>query len=409
MTPFLAGIEDKDSTAELVPTRVVLMRGGTSKGVFFNESDLPADTARREQFILAAMGSPDPRQIDGIGGADPLTSKVCIIGPGRRHDADVTYTFAQVGIDEAFVALNANCGNLSAAVAVYAIEAGFVLPVEPETTVRIFNTNARQMLVAHVPVRNGRPAVRGSLAIAGVPGFGAEIRMDYSRTLGAMTGKLLPTGNLKDRLYVPELGGSVEVSIVDVAKATCFFRAEEIGITGTEGPEEISAEAMARFWAIRKAAAIACGFGPDSRHPLPVAVSPATSYINYLTKETVVAEDMSFVARRIVGPPPRMHKAFASTGAVCTGAAANLTGTIVADVTSPIVDGLVKIGHPTGVFPVRVRLNEQGEVLEASYSRTARRLFDGVLYTHRVSKFVPHSGSTNDELKSSDGQIGDLG
>lgn len=395
MTPTLASIADQDSMAELVSTRVVLMRGGTSKGVFFNEGDLPADPARREQFILAAMGSPDPRQIDGIGGADPLTSKVCIIGPGRHHDADVTYTFAQVGIDEAFVALNGNCGNLSAAVAVYAIEAGFVLPVEPETTVRIFNTNSRQMLIAHVPVRNGRPAVRGALAIAGVPGFGAEIRMDYSGTLGAMTGKLLPTGNLKDRLFVPELGTSVEVSLVDVAKATCYFHAEEIGITGTEGPDEIGPETLALFWAIRKAAAIACGFGPESRHPLPVAVAPAQDYVNYLTKETVAAEDMSFVARRVVGPPPKMHKAFASTGAVCTGAAANLPGTIVSDVTSPIVEGLVKIGHPSGVFPVCVRLNGEGELLETSYSRTARSLLTGVLYTHRDSKFVPHSASRN--------------
>ena len=182
------------------------------------------------------MGSPDPRQIDGLGGADPLTSKICIIGPGAQHDADVDYTFGQVGIEEPFVALTTNCGNLSAAVGVYAIEEGYVAAQEPTTTVRIYNTNTKQILLAHVPVRAGRPAVTGDYAIPGVPGTGAEIRLDFSRTTGSTTGKLLPTGNRRDQLFVPKLGRSVEVSIVDVAKPTLYFRAEEVGITGHRGP-----------------------------------------------------------------------------------------------------------------------------------------------------------------------------
>lgn len=365
---------------ELTPIRVVFMRGGTSKGVFFHQGDLPADAGERERVILAVMGSPDPRQIDGLGGADPLTSKVCIVGPGRAHDADVTYLFGQVGIDQPYVTTKDNCGNLSAAVGVYAIEAGFVLPKEPETVVRIFNTNVNQVLIARVPVRNGRPAVAGDYAIAGVPGTGAEIRMDYSGTRGATTGRLLPTGRPRDELHVPELGKYVAVSVVDVAKATCFFRAEEIGLTGTEGPEAFTDDVLARFWAIRKAAAIASGLGPDSRQPAPVAVAPPRSYTNYMTKETIPAGDMSFAARRVVGPPPRLHKAFASTGAVCTAAAAAIPGTIVNEVSTDKQGGVVRIGHPTGVFPVRLRLGADGELLEASYSRTARRLLEGYAY-----------------------------
>jgi 2-methylaconitate cis-trans-isomerase PrpF len=366
--------------SELMPIKVVLMRGGTSKGVFFNETDLPVDPAERERVILAVMGSPDPRQIDGLGGADPLTSKICIIGPGRAHDADVTYMFGQVGIDLPYVTTKDNCGNLSAAVGVYAIEAGFVLAKEPLTEVRIFNTNVNQMLIARVPVRNGRPAVNGDYAISGVPGTGAEIRMDYSMTSGATTGRLLPTGNPRDELFVPELGRSVAVSIVDVAKATCFFRAEDIGLEGSESPEAFTAEVLDKFWAIRKAAAIASGLGPDSRQPAPVAVAPPKPFTNYLTKEIVPAEAMSFLARRVVGPPPRLHKAFASTGAVCTAAAASIPGTIVNEVSTPIRDGIVRIGHPSGIFPVRLRLNPDGSLAEASYSRTARRLLEGDAY-----------------------------
>jgi 2-methylaconitate cis-trans-isomerase PrpF len=367
---------------ELTPVKIVMMRGGTSKGVFFAETDLPTDPALRERMILAVMGSPDPRQIDGLGGADPLTSKICIIGPGRAHDADVTYTFGQVGIDEAYVALTGNCGNLSAAVGVYAIEAGYVLPQEPETVVRIFNTNSSQMLIARVPVRNGRPAVDGSYAIAGVPGTGAEIRMDYSGTVGATTGKILPTGNPRDQIFVPEFNRNVTLSIVDVAKATCYFHAEEVGIIGTEGPEQFTGEILDRFWAIRKAAAIAIGLGPKSRLPTPVAVARPQPYVNYLTKEIMPADAMNFVARRVIGPPPKLHKAFASTGAVCTAAAASIPGTIVHEVSTPITDGVVRIGHPTGVFPVRLTLKSDGTLEEASYSRTARRLLEGYAYIH---------------------------
>lgn len=365
---------------EQIPIKCVMMRGGTSKGIFFAESSLPKDLKQRERLILSLMGSPDPRQIDGLGGADPLTSKVCIIGPGVEHGADVDYTFGQVSVEEPLVSFSTNCGNLSAAVGVYAIEEGYVAAREPVTTVRIYNTNTRQILLAHVPVRDGRPAVGGDYAIPGVPGTGAEIRLDFSQTTGSTTGKLLPTGNRRDCLFVPQFGRSIEVSIVDVAKPTLFFRAEEVGITGTEGPDEFTQDILDRFWALREAAAVAIGLGKDSRMPTPVAVAPPASSINYMTKKEIPAETMSFVARRVLGPPPRVHKAFAATGAVCTAVAAQLRGTVLNDIYVDRGGGIVRIGHPTGIFPVLARLGADDSVQEVSYSRTARRLLEGQAY-----------------------------
>lgn len=366
--------------SDQISIKCVMMRGGTSKGVFFEEGTLPKDAKQRERLILSLMGSPDPRQIDGLGGADPLTSKICIIGQGADHGADVDYTFGQVSVEEPLVSFSTNCGNLSAAVGVYAIEEGYVAAREPTTTVRIYNTNTRQILLAHVPVRAGQPAVSGDYAIPGVPGTGAEIRLDFSQTMGSTTGKLLPTGNRRDTLFVPRLGRSVEVSIVDVAKPTLFFRAEEVGITGTEGPDQFTQDILDRFWAVREAAAEAIGLGKTSRMPTPVAVAPPASSINYMTKKEIAAETMSFVARRVIGPPPRVHKAFAATGAVCTAVAAQLRGTVLNDVYTDRGGGIVRIGHPTGVFPVYAKLGPDESVQEVSYSRTARRLMEGQAY-----------------------------
>ncbi|MBI3937257.1 MAG: 3-methylitaconate isomerase [Betaproteobacteria bacterium] len=366
------------------PVKCVIMRGGTSKGVFFSERDLPRDPQQRDRLILALMGSPDPRQINGLGGADHLTSKVAIIGPGKVHGADVTYTFGQVGIDQPYVSYSANCGNLSAAVGVYAIEEGMVPAREPVTTVRIYNTNTRQILISRVPVERGAPAVDGDYAIAGVPGTASEIRLDFSQTSGATTGKMLPTGNVRDELYVAELGKSITVSFVDVAKATLYFNAADIGIKGTEGPEEFTQDILQRFWAVRNAGAQRIGLAPESRLPTPVSVLAPARYVNFMTKQPVPADAVSFVARRVVGPPPRLHKAFAATGAVCTAVAATLPGTVVHEVARDFGDGVVRIGHPTGVFPVRIARDSEGRLTEASYSRTARRLMAGTAY-------VPHA------------------
>jgi 2-methylaconitate cis-trans-isomerase PrpF len=363
------------------PVRCIVMRGGTSRGVYFHDEDLPSDQAERDRVLLAVMGSPDPRQIDGLGGADTLTSKIVIIGKSSQPGADVDYTFGQVGIDLPYVSYSANCGNLSAGVGVFAIEEGLVEPVYPETRVRIYNTNTKQLLITYVPVdKSGAPSVDGACSIAGVPGTASEIRMDFAATKGASTGKMLPSGNLVDEIYIPEFGKKIAVSIVDVAKATVFFHARDAGIIGTESPEAFTPEVLDRFWAIRNAAAAHVGLSPESRLPHPVSVLAPTDYIDYMTKQTVSARDVSFVARRVGGPPPRLHKAFAATGAVCTAMAANLPGTIVHGVARQFEDGVVRIGHPTGIFPVRIVIGADGEIQEASYVRTARRIMEGTVY-----------------------------
>ena len=364
----------------------VIMRGGTSKGVFFLENDLPADPQLREHVLLEAMGSPDPRQIDGLGGADTLTSKIVIVSKSTTPGIDLNYTFGQVGIDLPYVSYSANCGNLSAAVGTYAIQQGLIKAVEPVTTVHIFNTNTRQVLVSRIPVSGGQPSINGDCAIAGVPGTGAEIQLDFARTKGATTGSLLPSGNVVDEIYVPELGKSITVSIVDVAKVTLFFHARDIGIRGTETPDEFTPEILNRFWAIRNAGAKHIGLPPESRLPHPVSVIAPADYTNYMTKTTVRADEVSFVARRVGGPPPRLHKAFAATGAVCTAVAANLPGTVVHQVARRLDDNVVRIGHPTGVFPVITRISADGEITEAAYTRTARRIMDGTVYVAAQSR-----------------------
>ena len=200
--------------------RCMVMRAGTSKGVYLLENDLPQDPAEREQVILKIFGSPDPRQIDGLGGADPLTSKVAIIGPPSVEGADVDYTFGQVEIHEAKVHFNGNCGNISAGVGPFAILMGLVKAREPVTTVRVYNTNSRKILVEEVPMEDGEPAVYGDFAIPGVPGAGAEIRIDFSQTVGSVTGKLLPTGNPVDEVEVPGYGVEVRVDGIPIRVGT---------------------------------------------------------------------------------------------------------------------------------------------------------------------------------------------
>ena len=226
--------------SEQVAIRCVIMRGGTSRALFLRANDLPADPRARDAVVLALFGSPDPRQIDGLGGADILTSKVAVIGPASRGDADVDYTFGQVSIREPVVDYDINCGNISAAVGVYAIEEGYVRATDPITAVRVHNTNTGKVFVAYVPVREGRPAIEGECVVDGVPATGAEIVLDYTGTVGAATGRLLPTGRPRDVLDVPLLGRSMQVSIVDVANLCVVVAATDVGMTGTEEPAEFT-------------------------------------------------------------------------------------------------------------------------------------------------------------------------
>ena len=365
-----------------IPIRCVIMRGGTSKGLFLRANDLPSDPQKRDRVILALFGSPDPRQIDGLGGADILTSKVIIVGPPTRPDADLDYTFGQVSITEPFIDYDINCGNLSAAVGVYAIEEGWVRATEPVTRVRMHNTNTRKVLIAEVPVVDGVPQVEGELAIDGVPGTGAEIVLDYAQSVGASTGRLLPTGQPSEKIHVPALDRAVPVSVVDVANLCVFFPAEAVGLKGTEGPQDLTSDHVEAIVNIKAEVARLLDLPADGLVPLPILVAPPRDYRTFLGKE-VHAGEIHLLARLIGGRPPVMHKTFAATAAVCTAVAAAIPGTVVSERSRPPCGEEFLLGHPSGVFPLRVRVAErEGEwvVERAAYSRTARRLMEGYAF-----------------------------
>lgn len=375
---------------EQIPLRCTIMRGGTSKAVFMRIDDVPSEPAARERFLLALFGSPDRRQIDGLGGADPLTSKFAMIGPATRADADIDYTFAQIGIEEAYVSYEIVCGNISSATGVYAIEEGLVPAVEPITAVRVHNTNTNSILIIKVPVKDGAPLVEGDFAIDGVPGTGAEVALDYSNTSGGATGKLLPTGNVRDRVQVPSLGRSIEVSIVDIGTICVYFRAADIGLTGSELPGEVPAEKYVAAEEIRLAAAALCHMPQsDGKNitPFQIMIAPPVDYRS-LPGETVKTEDIDFVARQI-NVDGWMHKAFAGGASTCTAVAAQIEGSIPHECSARLTTPRrVRIGHPSGVLPIfaHVERDAQGGwvVREVHFSRTVRRLMDGTTYIRRA-------------------------
>ena len=336
-------------------------------------------------------GSPDIRQIDGIGGADPLTSKLAIIGPPTRADADVDYTFAQVSIDRPFVDYAGNCGNISSAVGPFAIDEGLVDAVEPVTKVRIHQTNTRCILVAEVPVVNGKAAVEGDYHLDGVPGSGARIRLDFSDTAGAISGRLLPTGNPLDCLDIPG-GGSIEVSVIDAGTPTVFVRATDLGLKGTETPAEIDANRglNERIERIRGTVAAWMGLVDDWRQaaekspylPFFALVGEPADYPDFTTGRYVRAEEVDFTSRLLF--MLKTHKAYPVTGAVATGTAAKTPGTIVFELVRPESHRReeIRIGHPAGVLEIEVSVQREGEEIRltrAAISRTARRIMEGYI------------------------------
>ncbi len=376
--------------SELKSIRCVLMRGGTSKGLYVMENELPADAASRDATILSMYGSPDLRQIDGIGGADPLTSKIAIVGPSSHPDADVDYTFGQVSITDAFVDYKGNCGNISAGVGPFAIDEGLVHPVAPITTVRIHLTNSGNILVAEVPVVEGHAAVHGDLEIDGCPGTGAKITLDWSGTAGAFTGRLLPTGNPVDVLEVD--GIQYEVSLVDCANPLVFIRASSLWIRGTETPSEIedNRDLMDLIEKIRSQAAVIFGLVERQEdagrlspyNPFFCIVSPPADYQTFDGRR-VDENDVDIVSRLLF--MHRVHKTHPGTGTVCLGSAARIPGTIVHELLRPQArDSLIiRIGHPAGVIPVEaaaIAENDAYRITRAAIYRTARRIMDGQVY-----------------------------
>lgn len=378
---------------DMIEYRCSVVRGGTSKGIFIMANELPPDPLERDALIRAIFGSPDVRQIDGLGGADVLTSKLAIIGPSTREDADVDYTFGQVGIDTEFIDYKGNCGNISSAVAPFAIDMGLVKAKEPVTVVRIHQTNSRTILTAEVEVKDGKARTSGDFHIDGVPGTGSKITLDWSGTVGAFTGKLLPTGNAQD--IITAGGIAYPVSLVDAGNPLVFIRAESLGLKGTESPAAIEGDAalMERIEAIRSQAAVL--FKLVSRPQDATKVSPYNPFFAIISApadytaingQTVKAKDTDVTARLLF--MLRMHKAYPITGTVCTGAAARIPGSIVYDAVRERgrQDGTLRIGHPSGIVPVETAAKtENGQVVitRLGVYRTARRIMDGVVYVSR--------------------------
>lgn len=380
-------------------TRCVMMRGGTSKAVFLKEADLPTDPAARDALILGIFGSPDKRQIDGLGGADPLTSKLAVIGPPRvdipeAAGTHLTYTFGQVEIDEPGIDYLSLCGNISSAVGAFAVREGMVEPRSPITTVMAWNTNLKRVLRIEVPVKDGQPVEEGDFAIPGVPGTGARILVDFAATAGGATGALLPTGRPMDLLEVEGIG-SIQVSLVDIGNPHVFIRAGDVGLTGRETPAEIdgNADLLDRLERIRGAAAYRLGMATSpaaarSETPavpiLGMMAAPA-GYRDFLHGTEVPAEEMDVLARLMF--MQRTHKTYAGTSTVCTGVASRIPGTLVHEAARPVPNEQAecRIGHPAGVIVTEVKVlggnGPEFTVQRATLGRTARRIMEGYVFT----------------------------
>jgi 2-methylaconitate cis-trans-isomerase PrpF len=374
-----------DAVSEQVRVPVLIMRGGSSKAVFLREQDVPAEEDARTRLLLALFGSPDRRQIDGLGGADLLTSKCAIMGPPTRDDADIDYTFAQVSVEQPIVSYDISCGNISAAAGLYALEEGFVRAVAPVTTVRVHNTNTGTILRIRLPVHQGVARIEGDCRIDAVPGTGAEIGMDFALTAGAATGRLLPTGSPRNRIEVAGVPHPFDVSIVDIENICVFVSAEHLGLAGSEGPADLPTSAYAILERIRVEAARLAGI--DSYLlPFQVIVSRPAPSRDFVTGRLVEANEVDVTARLVV--EGGMHKAYAGTGATCLGVAARITGSVVHDVCRPRgAREQIRIGHPSGVMPILADVTPvKGgwSVEEASFARTARRLLEGSAWVLRA-------------------------
>ena len=353
--------------------RCVMMRGGTSKGAYFLARDLPADAAARDRVLLAAMGSPDARQIDGLGGAHPLTSKVAIISPSQRKDADIDYLFAQVVVNEPKVDISPTCGNILAGVGPFAIEEGLVKAAGGETRVRIYMVNTKSLCTATVKTPGGEVSYDGETHIAGVPGAAAPILLDFENIAGSSCGALLPTGTTRDLIE------GVPVTCVDNGMPVVVFAAKNVGRTGYESPAALNAdtELKARVEAIRLKAGPIMKLGDVTKKVVP--------------KMTLVApprEGGAVATRTFI--PHVCHEAIGVLGAVSVATACVLEGSATQGIAAvPAGDTKVlSVEHPTGEFTVQLETARGAgglEIKRAALLRTARRLFDGnVLVPHAV-------------------------
>ena len=369
----------------------VFMRGGTSKAIVFHARDLPKLRAEWEPIFLSVIGSPDPnmRQLNGMGGGVSSLSKVCVIGPPTHPDADVDYTFAQVLIDKARVDYNSNCGNMSSAIGPFAVDEGLVpKPRDGEAVVRIHNTNTKKIIVARFGMDGDEAAVSGDMALDGVGGTGAPIRLEFMEPGGAKTGKLLPTGRAADMLDVPGLG-RVPASMVDAANPCVFVPAEAIGATATELPTEIeqNSQLLSKLEAIRRAASVAMGIAPDVETagslsvPIVAFVAPPVA-MSVLSGRKLAPADMDIAVRMMSNG--QAHRATPLTGALCLAVATRIPGSIANEMARRLPEGAsqIRIAHASGLIVVDAKVDQakgggQPHAEYAAVYRTARRLFEG--------------------------------
>lgn len=341
------------------------MRGGTSKGGYFLADDLPADVAARDALLLRVMGSPDPRQIDGLGGADPLTSKVAVVRKSRRQGIDVDYLFLQVFVDRPVVTDAQTCGNILAGVGPFAIERGLVAGQAGRTEVRIFTENNGQVAVATVETPGGRPRYDGTARIDGVPGTAAPVPIAFEDTAGSSCGALLPTGSPVDTI------DGIEATLIDNGMPCVVLRAADMGIRGDESPRELEAnqELRARLESIRLKAGPLMNLGDvrDKSAPKMTMVSPARNGGAISTRTFI---------------PHRAHAAIGVLGAVSVATACLTEGSPVAAIAIIPAGGQksLSIEHPTGEMTVIATMAADGSMARAAILRTARKLFDGIVF-----------------------------
>ncbi|WP_036606595.1 2-methylaconitate cis-trans isomerase PrpF family protein [Oribacterium sp. P6A1] len=375
--------------------RTVFMRGGTSKGCLFKKEDLPADRAEWDDIFLQVMGSPDPKQIDGMGGTVSSNNKIVIIWKSEEPDVDIEYLVGQVIVGKRQVDYKSNCGNMTAAVPAFCVEEGMVDIKEPVTTVRMLNKNTDKYINVDVPIdpETHTFANDGNCEIAGVDGTAAELRVDFLNPAGSKTGKLLPTGNEVDVLDIPGFG-KIESTIIDVSNPIVLVKAEDIGMKGTELPDQINnnKEVMDLLEKIRGTACVMMGFAKDLKEatdnqpgvPKVGFVTTPRGYIDIEDKE--VAEDKMDVCARVISVF-KCHKAIPLTAASSVSTAAFLEGTIVNKIVAAKDDRkTVRIGHPSGVMTMVPTVVKEGrnpadyKIPGVAVQRTARRIMDGYVY-----------------------------
>jgi len=376
---IFSGMKEVTDERQTMQTAIpaIFMRGGTSRGLYFNRADLPQDQTLWDGILLAAFGSPDARQVDGVGGTTSVTSKTCIISPSEREDCDVDYFFAQVSVDDASVDYGPTCGNMLAGIGPYAIETGLVPAEHGETRVRIHQVNTGGKVEAVIQTPGGHVEFEGDVSIDGVPGTGAPILLNFKDAIGSYTKGLFPTGKLTEQI------DDIDVTLVDAAMPVMIMRAVDIGKTGYESAVDLSSDEafFARVESMRCEAGLRMGLGNVSGKVVPKIIIAAPP-----------RGDGNITSRYFV--PDKTHETHAITGGIALAYACLADGTVVHPLAKPVEEGTrpeFSIEHPAGKLHLSLTLQENGngaEIEAAGIIRTARMIMQGaVMIPERI---LPH-------------------